>query len=95
MDRLKIGLPFLIVTFLVVSIIDSIDSTYSAKLISDSPQVYSLPLIASQIYGAAFNDASPNFDDIYIIKTLDKGRKIIIYCNATYCYKNRNSSMTA
>lgn len=95
MDRLKTGLPFFIVTFLIVSIVDSIDSIYSTKLISDSPQVHLFPLITSQVYGAAFNDTSPNFDDIYIIKTLDKERKIIIYCNATYCYKNRNSPMTA
>jgi hypothetical protein len=52
-------------------------------------------LLASQIYSAAFNDISPSFDDLYVIKTQDKGREIIIYCNATYCYKNRNSLMTS
>jgi len=52
-------------------------------------------LLASQIYSAAFNDVSPSFDDIYIIKTQDKGREIVIYCNTTYCYKNRNSLMTS
>lgn len=51
--------------------------------------------ISSQIYSAAFNDVSPGFDDLYIIKTQDKGREIIIYCNTNYCYKNRNSLMTS
>ncbi len=51
--------------------------------------------LASQIYSAAFNDVSPGFDDLYVIKTQDKGREIIIYCNTTYCYKNRNALMTS
>ena len=51
--------------------------------------------LASQIYSAAFNDVSPGFDDLYVIKTQDKGREIIIYCNTTYCYKNRNAIMTS
>ncbi len=51
--------------------------------------------LASQIYSAAFNDISPRFDDLYVIKTQDKGREIIIYCNTTYCYKNRNAIMTS
>ena len=55
----------------------------------------SLIIVASQIFSAAFNDISPGFDDLYIIKTQDKEREIIIYCNATYCYKNRNSFMTS
>ena len=64
----------------------------SADLIEPYPSAGSL--LASQIYSAAFNDVSPGFDDLYIIKTQDKGREIIIYCNTTYCYKNRNSIMT-
>lgn len=51
-------------------------------------------ILASQIYSAAFNDVSPGFDDLYVIKTQDKGREIVIYCNTTYCYKNRNRFMT-
>jgi hypothetical protein len=51
--------------------------------------------LASQIYSAAFNDISPGYDDLYVIKTQDKGREIVIYCNTTYCYKNRNSIMTS
>jgi len=48
-----------------------------------------------QIYNAAFNDVSPGFDDLYMIRTQDKGREIVIYCNAAYCYKNRNAIMTS
>ena len=55
---------------------------------------YSL-LMANQVQNAAFNDVSPGFDDLYMITTQDKGRDIVIYCNAAYCYKNRNAMMTA
>ena len=51
--------------------------------------------LASQIYSAAFNDISPGFDDLYIIKTQDKDREIVIYCNTNYCYKNRNAILTS
>jgi hypothetical protein len=61
----------------------------------DLSKLTSPKLFATQIYSAAFNDISPSFDDLYVIKTQDKGREIIIYCNATYCYKNRNSVMTS
>ena len=60
-----------------------------------SLKLSSFKLLASQIYSAAFNDVSPGFDDLYIIKTQDKGREIIIYCNTNYCYKNRNVLMTS
>lgn len=53
-----------------------------------------LHLASHQIYNAAFNDVSPGFDDLYMIRTQDKGREIVIYCNAAYCYKNRNAIMT-
>jgi len=52
-------------------------------------------LASHQIYNAAFNDVSPGFDDLYMIRTQDKGREIVIYCNAAYCYKNRNAIMTS
>lgn len=51
-------------------------------------------LIATQTYSDAFNDISAEFDDVYWIKTQDKGRVIVIYCNTTYCYKDRNSLMS-
>ena len=66
-----------------------------SRLDSEPLNLYSFRLLASQIYSAAFNDVSPGFDDLYIIKTQDKGREIIIYCNTNYCYKNRNSLMTS
>ena len=66
-----------------------------SRLDSKLLNLHSFRLLASQIYSAAFNDVSPGFDDLYIIKTQDKGREIIIYCNTNYCYKNRNSLMTS
>jgi hypothetical protein len=66
-----------------------------SSLDSKTLYLHSFRLLASQIYSAAFNDVSPGFDDLYIIKTQDKGREIIIYCNTNYCYKNRNSLMTS
>lgn len=63
--------------------------------ISVSTPSLSEDALASQIQNAAFNDISPGFDDLYMIRTQDKGRVIVIYCNAAYCYKNRNSLMTA
>lgn len=84
MKGLITAFSFAIITSLAVSSIDKVDNRYQASQI-----------LASQIYSAAFNDISPGFDDLYIIKTQDKGREIIIYCNTTYCYKNRNSIMTS
>jgi hypothetical protein len=61
----------------------------------DLSKLTSPKLFASQIYSATFNDIFPGFDDLYVIKTQDKGREIIIYCNATHCYKNRHSVTTS
>jgi hypothetical protein len=77
-------LSFAIITSLAISAADSVSTQFDPSKI-----------LASQIYSAAFNDVSPGFDDLYVIKTKDKGREIIIYCNVTYCYKNRNSIMTS
>jgi hypothetical protein len=77
-------LSFAIITSLAISAADSVSTQFDPSKI-----------LASQIYSAAFNDVSPGFDDLYVIKTQDKGREIIIYCNVTYCYKNRNSIMTS
>jgi hypothetical protein len=80
---------FAIVTSLAISSLDSvITPDYSSKIELSR-------LLASQIYSAAFNEISPAFDDLYVIKTQDKGREIIIYCNTTYCYKNHNNLMTS
>tara|TARA_R110001583_G_scaffold137275_2_gene288939 strand:+ start:513 stop:812 length:300 start_codon:yes stop_codon:yes gene_type:complete len=88
------ALSFAIIISLAISSADSVISQYDVSSV-DSLKINLLNLFASQIYSAAFNDISPGFDDLYIIKTQDKGREIIIYCNATYCYKNRNSFMTS
>ncbi len=83
MKGLITAFSFAIITSLVVFHSGSDKSSSSSKL------------MASEIYSAAFNDVSPGFDDLYVIKTQDKGREIVIYCNANYCYKNRNSIMTS
>lgn len=75
---------FAIITSLAVTSTDLVDNRYKLS-----------QMLASQIYSAAFNDISSRFDDLYIIKTQDKGREIIIYCNTNYCYKNRNSFMAS
>ncbi|MFQ3170371.1 MAG: hypothetical protein ACI9DG_000384 [Oleispira sp.] len=80
---------FAIVTSLGISSLDSVITPH------DSSKIELSRLLANQIYSAAFNEISPAFDDLYVIKTQDKGREIIIYCNATYCYKNHNSLMTS
>ena len=55
-----------------------------------------ISFVTSQKIGnSAFNDGSPGFDDLYMIKTQDKTREIIIYCNARHCYKNHFVSLLA
>jgi len=44
---------------------------------------------AQQIHNATFMERTPDFTDLYVIQTPDKGRLITIYCNASYCYKRR------
>lgn len=83
MKGLIIAFSFIVISSLAITSTDSVE-----------PYTTASSLFASQIYSAAFNDVSPGFDDLYVIKTQDKGREIIIYCNANYCYKNRNSIMT-
>lgn len=46
-------------------------------------------LISQQIHNATFMERTPDFTDLYIIQTPDKGRLITIYCNASYCYKRQ------
>lgn len=81
------------VLFFLLAIITSLASSLTTSVYLDQQAPFSE--LASQIYSAAFNDITPGFDDLYVIKTQDKGREIIIYCNVTYCYKNRNGLMTS
>ena len=46
-------------------------------------------LVANLIRNATFLEVTPEFTDLYIIETQDKGREILIYCNTAYCYKYR------
>ena len=50
--------------------------------------------VASMIRNATFLERTPEFTDLYIIKTWDKGRQIVIYCNSTYCYKRNGQVVT-
>lgn len=49
------------------------------------------PLAAttSLIRDATFMERSANYTDLYLIQTPNKGRSIIIYCNTSYCYRQR------
>ena len=49
---------------------------------------------ASLIRNATFMEKTPEFTDLYIIQTSDKGRQIVIYCNSAYCYKRNGHMMT-
>ncbi|MFT4765740.1 MAG: hypothetical protein ACI9OH_002854 [Oleispira sp.] len=84
---------FAIIISLAVSSVDLVITPFDVSTANLTP-VASSQWLASEIYSAAFNDISPGFDDLYVIKTQDKGREIIIYCNTTYCYKNRSGMMT-
>lgn len=46
-------------------------------------------LVAQHIQNATFMERTPDFTDLYIIQTPDKGRLITIYCNASHCYKRQ------
>ncbi|WP_430459760.1 hypothetical protein ACQUQU_11145 [Thalassolituus sp. LLYu03] len=50
--------------------------------------------VASMIRNATFLERTPEFTDLYIIKTWDKGRQIVIYCNSAYCYKSNGQVVT-
>ncbi len=50
--------------------------------------------LSSLIRNAVFMDKTPEFTDLYIIQTWDKGRRIVIYCNAAYCYKQHGHQAT-
>ena len=89
MQGLRAAFSFALITFFMASTTQVSDGSFSnEKLLHQQ-------WLASQVYSAAFNDISPAFDDLYVIKTQDKGREIVIYCNTTYCYKNRNALMTS
>lgn len=90
MDRImSAGFPFLVAAAL------AFVTDNSHLPLENSSRLTLNNAIANQTYSAAFNDAFSAFDDIYSIKIQDKGREIIIYCNTTYCYKNRNAPMSA
>ncbi|MAD45707.1 MAG: hypothetical protein CMI02_19515 [Oceanospirillaceae bacterium] len=50
-------------------------------------------LATNLIRNATFMEVTPEFTDLYIIETQDKGREIVIYCNSAYCYKHRGQAV--
>lgn len=94
MKGLRTVFSFALITFFIASTAPASEGqVLNGKLLNQllSNQQW----LASEIYSAAFNDISPGFDDLYIIKTQDKDREIVIYCNTNYCYKNRNAILTS
>lgn len=51
-------------------------------------------VMAQQIHNATFMERTPDFTDLYIIQTPDKGRQITIYCNSSHCYKRHGATVT-
>lgn len=49
--------------------------------------------VATMIRNATFMERSPDFTDLYLIRTPDKGRQILIYCNSAACYKQRSQTL--
>lgn len=52
-------------------------------------------LATGMIRNAVFMDRSPEFTDLYLIRSADKTRKIVIYCNSAACYRLRTQTLPA
>lgn len=85
---MKASLHLIIVGLLSLSGFYSPAAVYSAATDSLNLQ----HPVANFIRNATFLERTPEFTDLYIIQTSDKGRQIVIYCNSEYCYK-RNGHM--
>lgn len=62
-------------------------SLSASAMFSSFPAEQAQASVASMIRNATFLERTPEFTDLYIIKTWDNGRHIVIYCNSSYCYK--------
>ncbi len=60
---------------------------------TDNAREYSAPLLAQQVTNTLFSETTPDFNDMYMIRSEDKVRQIRVYCNPTSCYKFRNFRM--
>ena len=49
--------------------------------------------LAQQVTNTLFSEATPDFNDMYMIRSEDKVRQIRVYCNPSSCYKLRNFQM--
>ena len=50
-------------------------------------------MLAQQVTNTLFSEATPDFNDMYMIQSEDKVRLIRVYCNPSSCYKYRNFQM--
>ena len=50
-------------------------------------------LLTQQVINTLFSETTPDFNDMYMIRSEDKVRQIRVYCNPTSCYKVRNFRM--
>lgn len=85
---------------LVVAISSIIPSAFTENSMDISsridPAYYTVSQHLSQrLENARFMETTPDFTDLYIIHTKDKGREITIYCSATHCYKRLRSHYPA
>lgn len=51
--------------------------------------------VSGSIRNATFMERSPEFTDLYLIRTPDNGRQIVIYCNSSACYRLRPQALHA
>ncbi|HBS42281.1 MAG TPA: hypothetical protein DEA26_06350 [Oceanospirillales bacterium] len=49
--------------------------------------------LAAQVINTLFSEATPDFNDMYMIRSEDKVRQIRVYCNPSACYKFRDFQM--
>ena len=71
----------------------------SGELVSFDSTEFTQPVAAEglnqRLENARFRETTPDFTDLYIIHTHDKGREITIYCSATHCYKGLKKNYPA
>lgn len=70
-------------------------SLFSASAITAQNDAVPLSLsLASMIRNATYIERTPEFTDLYMIQTRDKGRQIVIYCNSAFCYRLNGHTRT-
>ena len=62
---------------------------FSFSLVNEKLNTKSEFDLAQNLINTKFSEASPDFDDLYLINTPDKVRVVTVYCNPSFCYKLR------